>query len=166
MPVSSVFNDSEGLYRTTVCLVRKPHYSARQMRFGSRVRAIFFSQIRHRNALTKIAWEDDVQALGMAMSTVASEKNRELLLYYGKQSWRQSIGQRANDVRVARNFHRSLFLRIGNFLYFSKTNFCNIQKVSSILSIYNILAFVNKVQQKYIFSNNTTVCLPNIFVSK
>ena len=42
MPVSSVFNDSEGLYRTTVCLVRKPHYSARQMRFGSRVRAIFF----------------------------------------------------------------------------------------------------------------------------
>ena len=92
MPVSSVFNDSEGLYRTTVCLVRKPHYSARQMRFGSRVRAIFFSQIRHRNALTEIAWEDDVQALGMAMSTVASEKNRELLLYYGKQSWRQSIG--------------------------------------------------------------------------
>ena len=92
MPVSSVFNDSEGLYRTTVCLVRKPHYSARQMLFGSRVRAIFFSQIRHRNALTEIAWEDDVQALGMAMSTVASEKNRELLLYYGKQSWRQSIG--------------------------------------------------------------------------
>ena len=42
MPVSSVFNDSEGLYRTTVYLVRKPHYSARQMRFGSRVRAIFF----------------------------------------------------------------------------------------------------------------------------
>ena len=80
MPVSSVFNDSEGLYRTTVCLVRKPHYSAQQMRFGSRVRAIFFSQIRHRNALTEIAWEDgDVQGLGMAMSTVTSEKNRELL---------------------------------------------------------------------------------------
>ena len=36
--VSSVFNDSEGLYRTTVCrcLVRRPHYSARLMRFGSR----------------------------------------------------------------------------------------------------------------------------------
>ena len=42
MPVASVFNDSEGLYGTTVCLVRKPHYSARQMRFGSRVRAGFF----------------------------------------------------------------------------------------------------------------------------
>ena len=46
------------------------------------VRANFFSQIRHRNALTEIAWEDAVQlvqGLGMAMSTLASEKNRELL---------------------------------------------------------------------------------------
>ena len=44
MPVSSFFNDSEGLYRTTVCrcLVCRPHYSSRQMRFGSRVQAIFF----------------------------------------------------------------------------------------------------------------------------
>ena len=35
--VSSVFNDSEGLYGTTVCccLVSKPHYSARLMGFGS-----------------------------------------------------------------------------------------------------------------------------------
>ena len=31
------------------------------------------------NALTEIAWEDAVQGLGMAMSTVASEKNREML---------------------------------------------------------------------------------------
>ena len=77
MPVSSVFNDSEGLYRTTVCccLVCRPHYSARQMRFGSRVRASFFF-LRY---ATEIAWEDDVQGLGIAMSTVASEKNRELL---------------------------------------------------------------------------------------
>ena len=38
IPVSSVFNDSEGLYRTTVCrcLVHRPHYSARLMLFGSR----------------------------------------------------------------------------------------------------------------------------------
>ena len=81
MPVSTVLNDSEGLYRTTVCrcLLCRPHYSARQMRFGSRVRGVFFSQILHRNTLTEIAWEDDVQGLGMAMSTVASEKNRELL---------------------------------------------------------------------------------------
>ena len=38
-----------------------------------------FSQIRHQNALTEIAWEDAEQVLGMAMSTVASEKNGELL---------------------------------------------------------------------------------------
>ena len=49
------------------------------MRFGSRGPSEFFSQIRHRNALTEIAWEDAVKGIGMAMSTVASEKNRELL---------------------------------------------------------------------------------------
>ena len=37
------------------------------------------TQILHRNTMTEIAWEDDVQRLGKAMSTVASEKNRELL---------------------------------------------------------------------------------------
>ena len=42
-------------------------------------RVFFFSQIRHRNTLTDIAWKDDEHGLGMAMSTVASEKNRELL---------------------------------------------------------------------------------------
>ena len=45
------------------------------MPFGS----TFFSQIRLQNALTEIAWEDAEQVLGMAMSTVASEKNGELL---------------------------------------------------------------------------------------
>ena len=44
------------------------------MRFGSPGPSEFFSQIRHRNAWTEIAWEDDVQGLDMA-----SEKNRELL---------------------------------------------------------------------------------------
>ena len=29
--------------------------------------------------MTEIAWEDAVQGLGMAMSTVASEENREML---------------------------------------------------------------------------------------
>ena len=45
IPVSSVFNDSEGPYRKTVCrcLVRRPHYSARLMRFGSRGPSEFFS---------------------------------------------------------------------------------------------------------------------------
>ena len=38
VPVSGVYNDSEGLYVTTVCrcLVRRPPYSARLMLFGSR----------------------------------------------------------------------------------------------------------------------------------
>ena len=40
---------------------------------------VFFPPVCHRNALTEIAWEDAVQGLGMAMSTVASEKNREML---------------------------------------------------------------------------------------
>ena len=44
------------------------------MRFGSRG-----PSVRHRNALTEIAWEDAVKGLGMEMSTVASEKNKEIL---------------------------------------------------------------------------------------
>ena len=79
--MSSVINDSEGLNGTTVyrCLVRRPHYSARLMRFGSRGLSEFFSQTRHRNAFTEKAWEDAVQGLGMAMSTVASEENRGIV---------------------------------------------------------------------------------------
>ena len=61
------------------CLVRRPHYSARLMRFGSRGPSEFSSPIRHRITLTDKAWEDAVQGLDMATSTVASEKNRELL---------------------------------------------------------------------------------------
>ena len=34
------------------------------MRFGSRGPSDFFSQIRHRNALTEIAWKDAAQGLG------------------------------------------------------------------------------------------------------
>ena len=87
IPVSSVFNDSEGLYRTTVCrcLVRRPHYSALMSRGPSE----FFSQIRHRNALTEIAWED----------VVASEKNRELL--HGIVVYRRRVLQTVTSLRVA-----------------------------------------------------------------
>ena len=77
IPVSSVFSSSEGLYGTTGCrcLFRRPHYSARLICFGSRGP----KRVREGNALTEIAWEDAVQGLGMAMSNVASEKNREML---------------------------------------------------------------------------------------
>ena len=49
------------------------------MRFGSCSPSEFLSQTRHRNAFTEIAWEDAEQGLGMAMSTLAFEKNGELL---------------------------------------------------------------------------------------
>ena len=45
---------------------------------GHVVRARFFCQIRQRNALTEIAWEDAEQGLGIAMSTVPLAKNGEL----------------------------------------------------------------------------------------
>ena len=70
IPGSSVFNDSEGLYGTTVCrrLVRRPHYSARQDAPGAAnaFRVTWSERVRHRNALTEIAWEDAVQGLDMA----------------------------------------------------------------------------------------------------
>ena len=77
VPVSSVFNDSEGLYRTTVCrwLVRRPHHSARLMRFGSRGPREFATEM----PWLRLRGIKAVQGLGMAMSTVASEKNRKLL---------------------------------------------------------------------------------------
>ena len=80
--MSSVFIDNKGLYRKTVqsaVLVHRPHYSARLMRFGSRGPSKFFSQLRHPNAFTEIEWADGERGLGIAMSTLVSEKNRELL---------------------------------------------------------------------------------------
>ena len=58
-----------------------PHYSARLMRFGSRCPSDFFSQIHHRNAFTETAWEDAEQGLGVAMSTLASEKKQQIVVY-------------------------------------------------------------------------------------
>ena len=53
IPVSSVFNDSEGLYGTTVCrcLVSKPNYSARLMGFGSRGPSEFAPKCRDRDCV-------------------------------------------------------------------------------------------------------------------
>ena len=41
----------------------------------------------------------------------------------------------------------SIFLRIGNFLYFAKTNLCDFQKVPSILSIDNIFVYYTAMSQ-------------------
>ena len=61
------------------------------MRFGSRDPSEFFSQIRHRNALslTEIAWEH----------AVASEKNRELL--HGIVVYRRRVLQTVTSLGVA-----------------------------------------------------------------
>ena len=61
------------------------------MRFGSQrgPSEFFFSRIPF-----KIAWEDAVEGLGMAMSTEASEKNKELLfisnVFY--KQWNSACG--------------------------------------------------------------------------
>ena len=51
--MSSIFNDSEGLHGTTVsrCLVRRPHYSARLMRFRSRGPSEFATEMPDRNCV-------------------------------------------------------------------------------------------------------------------
>ena len=55
------------------CLVPRPHYYARPMRFGSRGSRKFLPpgrscRIRHRSALTERAWKDAVQGLGKSAS--------------------------------------------------------------------------------------------------
>ena len=47
-------------------------------RAANAFRVTWSERVLHRNALTEIAWEDAVQGLGV-MSTVASEKNKEML---------------------------------------------------------------------------------------
>ena len=109
--MSSVFNDSEGLYRTIVCrwLVHRPHYSARLMRFGSRGPSEFFPQIRHRNALTEIAWEDAVQRLGGNVYSSVIEK-RGIVVY------RQRVLQTVTSLGVVSLvFRRHDLLKIANF---------------------------------------------------
>ena len=90
--VSSVFNHSEGLYRTTVyrCLVRRPHYSARLVHFVSRG-----------------------VGLGMAMFTVASEKNKELLqnIVVYRQCVLQTVTSLRFDTLVFRGHD---FMKIAN----------------------------------------------------
>ena len=113
--MSSVFNDSEGLYGTTVCrcLFRRPHYSKRLMLFRSRGPSALFSQIRHcRIGFTEKAWEDAVQGLGMARSTVASEKNRELL--QGIDVNRQCDLQTVTSLLVVSLVFRGHVLKIAN----------------------------------------------------
>ena len=49
------------------------------MRFAARGPSEFATEMPSAYALTEIAWKDAVQGLELALSTVASEKNREML---------------------------------------------------------------------------------------
>ena len=82
------------------------------MLFGSRGLSEFFSQTRHRNAFTEKAWVDVVQGLGMAKSTVASEKNRELL--QGIVVYRKCYLQTVTSVPVVSLVFRGHVLKIAN----------------------------------------------------
>ena len=77
---------------------------------------------------------------------------------------------------VARNFGGSLVLRIGEFLCFAAINLTDwffllgigfvIFRKYAVPSIDNIFVFIKYVKKKYIFSNNTAVCIPHIHVCK
>ena len=58
------------------------------------------------------------------------------------------------------------FFRIGQFLCFVGTNFCDQDRLVfrkyEVPSIDDIFVFIEYVQQKNIFSNNTTVCVPHV----
>ena len=97
IPVSSVFNDSEGLYRTTGwrCLVRRPHYSARLMRFGARGPSEFATEMPSACALTEIAWEDAVQGLGLAGFVYRRVREKQ-----GNAVYRQRVLQTVTSLRV------------------------------------------------------------------
>ena len=60
------------------------------MRFESRGPSEFATE----SALTEIAWEDAVQGLSRAMSTVASEKKQGVVVY------QQRVWQRVTTLRV------------------------------------------------------------------
>ena len=78
-------------------LVHRPHYSAWLMPFGSRGPSEYFSQIRHRNALTEIAWEDAAQGLGGNVYRSVMEKQR---IVTGIVVYRQHVLQTVTSLDV------------------------------------------------------------------
>ena len=91
----------------------RPHYSARLMRFGSRGPSELFSQIRHRNALTEIAWEDAVQGLGHNVYRSVIEKQgivAGIVVY-----WQRVLQTVTSLGVVSLVFRRHDLLKIANF---------------------------------------------------
>ena len=73
--------------------------------------------------LTEIAWEDAEQGLGMAMSTVASEKNREL--FQGIVVYRQRVLQTVTSLGIVSLVFRGhdLLRKKARFLVWKKISF-------------------------------------------
>ena len=83
------------------------------MRVGSRGPSEFFSQIRHRNALTEIAWEDAVQGLDHNAYHIVIEKQE---IVAGIAVYRQRILQTVASLDVVSLvFRRHDPLKIANF---------------------------------------------------
>ena len=83
------------------------------MRFGSRGPSEFFSQIRHRNALTEIAWEDSVQGLGHNVYRSVIEKQgivAGIVVY-----WQRVLQTVTSLGVVSLVFRRHDLLKIANF---------------------------------------------------
>ena len=83
------------------------------MRFGSRGPSELFSQIRHRNAFTEIAWEDAVQGLGGNLYRSIIEKQG---IVAGIVVYRQRVLQTLTSLGVVSLvFRRHDLLKIANF---------------------------------------------------
>ena len=99
------------------------------MRFGSRGPSEFFSQIRHRNALTEIAWEDAVQGLGHIVYRSIIEKQG---IVAGIVVYRQGVLQTVTSLGVVSLvFRRHVLLKIANFNPQQKARFSLWKKISS-----------------------------------
>ena len=90
IPVSSVFNDSEGLYGTTVCrcLVRRPHYSARLIRFGSRGPSEFSPKCLDRDCVGR-------RRIGTKHNVYRSVREKQ-----GNVVYRQRVLQTVTSLRI------------------------------------------------------------------
>ena len=85
IPVSSVFNDSKGVYGTTVCRCF--------VRAANAFRVTWSERVFVTNALTEIAWEDAVQGLGIMPFRSVREKQ-------GNVAYPQRVLQRVTSLRV------------------------------------------------------------------
>ena len=91
------------------------------------VRASFFSQIRHRNALTEIVWEDAVRGLGGNVYRSIIEKQGILA---GIVVYRQRVLQTVTSLGVVSLVFRGYnLLKIAKFNPQQETRFSLLEKI-------------------------------------